>query len=130
MKKQDIAICTALIPGKRAPVLITDAMLKDMKPGSVVVDLAVEQGGNCEGAEFGKTVVKHGVAIVGHPNMPSRVATDSSALYARNLLQFVGLLIDKDSKQLKINWEDEIVAGTCLTRDGAIVHPALKSGGA
>jgi NAD(P) transhydrogenase subunit alpha len=128
LKKQDIAICTALIPGKRAPVLITDAMLKDMKPGSVVVDLAVESGGNCEGSEPGKIVVKHGVKIVGHTNVPSRVAVDASALYARNLLQLVALLVDKDSKQIKINWEDEIVRGTALTRDGSIVHPALTGG--
>jgi NAD(P) transhydrogenase subunit alpha len=128
LKKQDIAICTALIPGKRAPVLITEAMVKDMKPGSVIVDLAVESGGNCEGSELGQVVVKHGVKIVGHANVPSRVAVDASALYARNLLQFVALLIDKDSKQLKINWEDEIVRGTCLTRGGAVVHPALAGG--
>jgi NAD(P) transhydrogenase subunit alpha len=127
LKKQDIAICTALIPGKRAPVLITDAMLKDMKPGSVVVDLAVEAGGNCEGSEVGKVVTKYGTKIVGHANVPSRVAVDASALYARNLLQFVGLLIDKESKQLKINWDDEIVKATCLTRDGSIVNPALTS---
>jgi NAD(P) transhydrogenase subunit alpha len=128
LKKQDIAICTALIPGKRAPVLITEAMVKDMKPGSVIVDLAVESGGNCEGSELDKVVTKHGVKIVGHANVPSRVAVDASALYARNLLQFVALLIDKDSKQLKINWEDEIVRGTCLTRGGAVVHPALAGG--
>jgi NAD(P) transhydrogenase subunit alpha len=92
------------------------------------VDLAVESGGNCEGSEPGKIVVKHGVKIVGHTNVPSRVAVDASALYARNLLQLVALLVDKDSKQIKINWEDEIVRGTALTRDGAIVHPALTGG--
>ena len=100
-----------------------------MMPGSVIVDLAVEAGGNCELSEPGKVVVKHGVKIVGHANVPSRVATDSSALYARNLLQFVGLLIDKESKQIKIDWEDEIVRATCLTRDGAVVNPALTSQG-
>jgi NAD(P) transhydrogenase subunit alpha len=129
LKKQDIVICTALIPGKRAPVLVTADMVKEMKPGSVIVDLAVEAGGNCELSEPGKVVEKHGVKIVGHANVPSRVATDSSALYARNLLQFVGLLVDKESKQLKIDWEDEIVRATCLTRDGAIVNPALTSQG-
>jgi len=128
LKKQDIAICTALIPGKRAPVLITDAMVKDMKPGSVIVDLAVEAGGNCEGAELGKIVVKHGVKIMGHANVPARVAVDASALYARNLLQLMQLLIDKDSKQLKINWDDEIIKATVLTRDGAVVNPALTGG--
>ena len=129
LKKQDIVICTALIPGKPAPVLVTADMVKAMKPGSVIVDLAVEAGGNCELSEPGKVVVKHGVKIVGHANVPSRVATDSSALYARNLLQFVGLLVDKESKQLKIDWEDEIVRATCLTRDGAIVNPALTPQG-
>ncbi|MFZ0694088.1 MAG: Re/Si-specific NAD(P)(+) transhydrogenase subunit alpha [Alphaproteobacteria bacterium] len=125
LKKQDIAICTALIPGKRAPILITDAMVRDMKPGSVIVDLAVEAGGNCEGAEYGKIVVKHGVKIMGYANVPARVAVDASALYARNLLQLVTLLIDKDTKQLKINWDDEIIKATVLTRDGAVVNPGL-----
>jgi len=129
LKKQDIAICTALIPGKRAPILITEAMLKDMKPGAIVVDLAVEAGGNCEGSELGKVATKHGVKIVGYANVPSRVAVDASALYARNLLQLVGLLIDKESKQLKIDWEDEIVRGVCLTRDGKVVNPALAQSG-
>ncbi|MGB8273838.1 MAG: Re/Si-specific NAD(P)(+) transhydrogenase subunit alpha [Alphaproteobacteria bacterium] len=127
LKKQDIVICTALIPGKRAPILVTADMVKDMKPGAVIVDLAVEAGGNCELSEAGKVVVKHGVKIVGHNNVPSRVAVDASALYARNLLQFVGLLVDKESKQLKVNWDDEIIRATCLTRDGAIVNEALKS---
>jgi NAD(P) transhydrogenase subunit alpha len=125
LKKQDIAICTALIPGKRAPILITDAMVRDMKPGSVIVDLAVEAGGNCEGAEFGKIVVQYGVKIMGYANVPARVAIDASALYARNLLQLVTLLIDKESKQLKINWDDEIIKATVLTHDGAVVNPAL-----
>ena len=125
LKKQDIAICTALIPGKPAPILITEAMVRDMKPGSVIVDLAVEAGGNCEGAEYGKIVVTHGVKIMGYANVPARVAVDASALYARNLLQLVTLLIDKESKQLKINWDDEIIKATVLTHDGAVVNPAL-----
>ncbi len=128
LKKQDVAICTDLIPGRKAPVLITDAMLKDMKPGSVVVDLAVEAGGNCEGSEVGKVVQKYGVKIVGHANVPSRVAVDASALYARNLLQLMGLLVDKETKGLKINWDDEIVKGVALTRAGAVVNPALTGG--
>lgn len=128
LKKQDVAICTALIPGRRAPVLITDAMLRDMKPGSVVVDLAVEAGGNCEGSEPGKVVQKYGVRIVGHANVPSRVAVDASALYARNLLQLVGLLVDKETKGLKIDWNDEIVKGVALTRAGSVVNPALTGG--
>jgi NAD(P) transhydrogenase subunit alpha len=125
IKKQDVVITTALIPGRKAPVLVTEEMVKTMKPGSVIVDLAVEQGGNCPLAEPGKVVLKHGVKIVGHLNLPSRLAADASALYARNLLAFVTLMIDKETKGLKINWEDEIVKGTALTRDGKIVHPAL-----
>jgi NAD(P) transhydrogenase subunit alpha len=125
IKKQDIVITTALIPGRKAPVLVSEEMVKTMKPGSVIVDLAVEQGGNCPLAEPGKVVIKHGVKIVGHLNVPSRLAADASSLYARNLLAFVSLMIDKESKGLKINWEDEIIKGTALTRDGKIVHPAL-----
>ncbi len=124
LEKQDIAICTALIPGKPAPVLITEEMVKGMKPGSVIVDLAVEAGGNCEGSELGKVVKKHGVTIVGHANVPSRIAVDSSALYARNLLNFVTPLIDEETKTLNIDWEDEIIKGALLTRDGKVVHGA------
>lgn len=129
IKKSDIAISTALIPGKPAPLLITEAMVKDMKPGSVIVDLAVEQGGNCALSSLGEIVVAHGVTIVGHANFGSRVATDASALYARNLVNFLTPLIDPDSKALKIDWEDEIVRGTLVTRDGAVVHAALKGEG-
>jgi NAD(P) transhydrogenase subunit alpha len=125
VKKQDIVICTALIPGKPAPVLITEEMLKSMRQGSVVVDLAVEQGGNCPLSEFGKTVVKHGVTLIGPANMPSHVAVDASAMYAKNLLNFITPLIDRDAKTLKINWDDEIVRGCLAVRDGEVVHPAL-----
>ncbi|MGH6940118.1 Re/Si-specific NAD(P)(+) transhydrogenase subunit alpha [Hypericibacter sp.] len=125
IKKQDIVITTALIPGRKAPVLVSEEMVKTMKPGSVIVDLAVEQGGNCPISEPGKVVVKHGVTLVGHLNVPSRLAADASSLYARNLLAFVSLMIDKESKGLKINWDDEIIKGTGLTRDGKVVHPAL-----
>lgn len=125
IKKQDVVVTTALIPGRKAPVLVTEAMVKTMKPGSVIVDLAVEQGGNCPLAEPGKVVAKHGVKIVGHLNLPSRLAADASSLYARNLLAFVTLMIDKETKGLKIDWEDEIIKGTGLTRDGKVVHPAL-----
>jgi NAD(P) transhydrogenase subunit alpha len=125
LKKQDIAVCTALIPGRPAPRLITEAMVKDMKPGSVIVDMAVEQGGNCELSERGKVVTRHNVRIVGHPNLPGRIPVDSSHLYARNLLSFLGLIIDKEAKELKIDWNDEIIAATVLTRDNRIVHPAL-----
>jgi proton-translocating NAD(P)+ transhydrogenase subunit alpha len=125
IKKQDIVITTALIPGRPAPVLVSEEMVKSMKPGSVVVDLAVEQGGNCPLSEPGKIVVKNGVTLVGLLNIPSRIAVDSSALYARNLLAFLTPLVDKESKALKINWDDEIIKATALTRDGKIVHPAF-----
>ena len=125
IKKQDIVITTALIPGRKAPVLVTEEMVKSMKPGSVIVDLAVEQGGNCPISEPGKVVKKHGVTLVGHLNVPGRLAADASSLYARNLLAFVTMLYDKETKALKIDWDDEIVKGTALTRDGKIVHPAL-----
>ena len=123
--KQDIVICTALIPGRPAPTLVSEDMVKTMKPGSVIVDLAVERGGNCTLSEPGKVVEAHGVKIVGHTNVPARLAADTSALYARNLLAFVQLIVDAESGALKIDWEDEIVSGTCLTRDGAIVHPSF-----
>lgn len=120
--KQDIVITTALIPGRPAPKLITEAMVKSMKPGSVIVDLAVEAGGNCELSEPGKVVKKHGVTLVGHKNVPSRIATDASALYAKNVLNLLNLLIDKD-RVLSIKWDDDIVKGIALTRDGAVIHP-------
>jgi NAD(P) transhydrogenase subunit alpha len=125
LKKIDIVICTALVPGRKAPVLITGAMLGAMRPGSVVVDLAAEQGGNCEGSRVGETVVtENGVRIVAHANVPSRIAVDASQLYARNLVNFLALLIDKD-KTLKIDLGDEIVKATLLTKDGVVVHPQL-----
>jgi NAD(P) transhydrogenase subunit alpha len=125
LKKTDIVICTALVPGRKAPVLITKAMVAVMRPGSVIVDLAVEQGGNVEGSEPGKIVTTAtGVTIVGHANVPSRIAVDASQLYARNLLAFLALLIDKD-KKLKIDTADEIVKATLLTRDGQVVNPQL-----
>jgi NAD(P) transhydrogenase subunit alpha len=128
IKNQDIVICTALIPGRPAPRLITAEMVKSMKPGAVIVDLAVEMGGNCELSERGKIVEKHGVKIIGHDNMPARLATDASSLYARNVLNFLTPLVDKETKGLKINWDDEIIKGTLVTRDGAVVHPMLTEG--
>jgi NAD(P) transhydrogenase subunit alpha len=125
LKKQDIAICTALVPGRRAPVLITEAMVKDMRPGSIIVDLAVEQGGNCELSEPGKVVVKHGVRIVGHLNVPGRIAEDSSAMYARNLLNFITPLAKAKNGTLEIDWNDEIIKGCLVARDGRVVHPQL-----
>lgn len=126
IKKQDIAICTALIPGRKAPVLITEEMVMSMKPGSIVVDLAVEQGGNCPLSKPGEVVEVNGVTILGHLNVPSRLAQDSSNLYAKNLLNLVTLLIDKETKQLNVPWDDEIVKGALVARDGAIVHPQLQ----
>jgi len=126
IRKQDIVITTALIPGRPAPTLVTEDMVKTMKPGSVIVDLAVERGGNCPLSEPGKVVEKHGVFIVGHTNVPSRVAVDASLLYAKNLLNFLTPQIDKDQGTLKIDWDDEVIKGTCLTRDGQIVHERFK----
>ncbi|MEO1225743.1 MAG: Re/Si-specific NAD(P)(+) transhydrogenase subunit alpha [Pseudomonadota bacterium] len=123
--KQDIVICTALIPGRPAPTLITQEMVESMKPGSVIVDLAVERGGNCALSKPGEIVDHNGVLIVGHLNVPGRLPADASALYARNLLNFLTPLIDKDTGALAIDWDDEIVKGVVLTRDGAIVHPAF-----
>jgi NAD(P) transhydrogenase subunit alpha len=128
LKTQDIAICTALIPGRPAPLLISEAMVRDMKPGSVIVDLAVEAGGNCALSRPGEVVEVDGVKILGHLNVPGRIPVDASAMYAKNLLNFITPLIDSESGALAIDWEDEIVAGTLLTRDGAVVHPSLKAG--
>jgi NAD(P) transhydrogenase subunit alpha len=129
IKKQDMVITTALIPGRPAPVLVSADMVKSMKPGSVIVDLAVEAGGNCALSQPGKVAVKHGVRIVGHMNVPGRLAADASALYARNLFNLLQLMIDKDSKALAIDWDDEIIKGICVTRGGAVVHPALAGKG-
>jgi NAD(P) transhydrogenase subunit alpha len=123
--KQNIVITTALIPGRPAPRLVSAYMVASMKPGSVIVDLAVEAGGNCELSVAGKVVTKHDVKIVGHYNVPSRLASDASRLYARNLFNFLELMIDKESGALAIDWDDEIIKGTCVTRDGEIVNPDL-----
>jgi len=125
IKKQDIVITTALIPGRPAPVLVTEDMVKTMKPGSVIVDLAVEAGGNCPISELGKVVEKHGVLIVGHDNVPGRLAEDASSFFGRNLLNFLTPLVDPETKTLNIDWEDEIITGTLVTRDGKVVHPRL-----
>ena len=124
LKKTDIVICTALIPGRKAPILLTREMVANMRPGSIIVDLAVEQGGNVEGSRFGETVTtENGVRIVGHANYPSRIAVDASSLYARNILAFLGLILTQEG--LKIDTADEIVKGTLLTHEGKVVHPAL-----
>ena len=125
IKKQDIVITTALIPGRKAPILVTREHVASMKPGSVIIDLAVEQGGNVEGSELGKVVVTdNGVKIVGHANYPSRIAESASLLYAKNLLALLQSLHDKE-KGVALNWDDEIVKAIALTRDGQIVHPAF-----
>jgi len=115
----DVVISTALIPGRPAPVLITEEMVKSMKPGSVIVDLAAPQGGNCPLTEPGKTVVKHGVTLIGETNVPALVAADASALYARNLLDFLKLIITKEGA-LKIDMEDDIVAACLMTQGGEV----------
>ena len=125
VKKQDIVICTALIPGRKAPVLLTKEMVESMKPGAIIVDLAVEQGGNCPLSMVGKIVDHHGVKIIGYANMPGRVAFDASALYARNLLAFLTPMLDTKNEggtKLNINPEDEIVKATMLTQNGQTVH--------
>ncbi len=124
--KQDIVITTALIPGRPAPKLIDEAMVKSMKQGSVIVDMAVETGGNCALSEAGKVVEKNGVTLVGHLNMPSRLAADASALYARNILNLLKLIID-DKGTLAIDWDDEIIKGLALSKDGKVIHPALST---
>ena len=126
IKKQDIVITTALIPGRPAPKLVSAEMVASMRPGSVLVDLAVERGGNVEGAKAGEVVTVNGVKIVGHANVPGRLAASSSALYAKNLLTFLETMIDKKEKKLAVNWDDEIIKGTALTRDGVVVHPNFK----
>ena len=126
IKKQDVVITTALIPGRPAPRLISLDMVKTMKPGSVLVDLAVERGGNVEGVKNGETVEVDGVKIVGFPNLAGRVAASASGLYARNLLSFIETLVDKSTKALKVNWDDELVKATALTKDGKVVHPNFQ----
>ncbi len=124
-KEADIILTTALVPGKRAPILITEEMVREMKPGSVIVDLAVEQGGNCPLSELGKEVVKHGVTIIGLLNIPSSMPVHASLLYARNILAFLNL-ISPDGKSVKIDLSDDIIKGSLITHNGEILHPAIK----
>jgi len=121
--KQDIVICTALIPGRPAPTLITDDMVHSMRPGSVIVDLAVEQGGNCTLSKPGEVMDINGVMVVGLLNMPSRLAADASSLYARNLFNFIEPFVDQEAQTVNFDWQDEVIAATLLTRDGQVVHP-------
>jgi NAD(P) transhydrogenase subunit alpha len=126
ISKQDIVICTALIPGRAAPTLVDEAMVASMRPGSVIVDLAVENGGNCTLSKMGEVVETNGVKIIGHSNFPARLAVDASNLYARNLFNFLSPHIDGENGNLSFDFEDETVSGVCLTRDGAIIHPMLS----
>ncbi|MBQ8102324.1 MAG: Re/Si-specific NAD(P)(+) transhydrogenase subunit alpha [Afipia sp.] len=126
IKKQDIVITTALIPGRPAPKLITAEMVASMKPGSVLVDLAVERGGNVEGAKANEVADVGGVKIVGYTNLAGKVAASASSLYARNLLSFIETLYDKAAKSLAVKWDDELVKATALTRDGAVIHPNFQ----
>ena len=126
IKNQDIVITTALIPGRPAPRLITRAMVESMKPGSIIVDLAAERGGNCELTKPGEIVEHNGVRIYGPLNLAGEISVNASSLYAKNLYAFLETLIDKKEKKLAINWDDEIVKGTLVARDGAIVHPSLQ----
>jgi NAD(P) transhydrogenase subunit alpha len=127
--KQDIVITTALIPGRPAPRLVSREMLASMRPGSVVVDLAVERGGNVDSAEAGEVAQVGEVRVIGYLNVAGRIAASASNLYARNLYAFVETMIDKEAKALAVDWEDELVKATNLTRDGKVVHPAFSGDG-
>ena len=126
IKKQDIVITTALIPGRPAPRLISAEMVASMRPGSVIVDLAVERGGNVEGAKPGEVVQAGPAKIVGYLNVAGRIAASASALYAKNLLTFLETMIDKNEKKLAVKWDDELITATMLTKDGAVVHPNFQ----
>src|SRR5579883_282660 len=126
IKKQDIVITTALIPGRPAPRLISKDMVASMRPGSVIVDLAVERGGNVEGVRPDAVADVNGVKIVGYRNVPGRLAATASSLYAKNLYAFLEILIDKKAKAIAVNFDDDIIKATALTRDGAVVHPNFK----
>jgi len=123
IKKQDIVVTTALIPGRPAPRLISAEMVASMRPGSVIVDLAVERGGNVEGSVGGRVVEIGGVKIIGHLNVPGRLSASAAPLYAKNLYNFFETMVDKSAKALAVKWDDELVKATLLTRDGAVVHP-------
>jgi NAD(P) transhydrogenase subunit alpha len=122
--KVDVVITTALVPGRRAPILVTERAVQLMKPGSVIVDLAGEQGGNCELSEPGQSVVRHDVKILAPLNVPSTMAEHASQLYARNIQALLGLMLQDG--QLELDFEDEVIAGACITRDREIVHEAAK----
>ena len=125
--RADIVICTALIPNAPAPVLLPETTVWGMKHGSVIVDLAVIAGGNCAVSEFNKVIVKDGVTVIGYPNLPSLVAAEASNLYARNVLNFLEILLDSESGSIKINREDEIISATLVSMDGEVFHPNFKA---
>jgi NAD(P) transhydrogenase subunit alpha len=130
IKAQDIVVTTALIPGRPAPRLISAEMVRSMKPGSVIIDLAAERGGNCELTKPGETIDVDGITIFGPLNYSGRLAFNASSLYARNLLSFIDTMVDKKEKKLAINWDDEIIKGTLVAKDGKIVHPNLTQSAA
>lgn len=128
IEKQDIVICTALIPGRKAPQLVSEEMVRSMRTGSVIIDLAVEQGGNCAFAKLGEVVNVDGVSIVGHHNFPGRVATDASALYGKNIFNLIALMVAEDesgNKSISVPWDDEIITASTLTREGKVIHPSF-----
>ncbi|MEQ1769699.1 MAG: Re/Si-specific NAD(P)(+) transhydrogenase subunit alpha [Devosia sp.] len=127
ISKQDIVITTALIPGRPAPKLVTAAMVESMQPGSIIVDLAAERGGNVELTKPDEVITTaNGVTLIGYRNVPARLATSASQLYARNLLAFLDIMFDKKTRAFAVPWDDELVKATVLTKDGAIVHPNIK----
>tara|TARA_B100001123_G_C15280131_1_gene1013690 strand:- start:270 stop:1391 length:1122 start_codon:yes stop_codon:yes gene_type:complete len=126
ISKQDIVISTALIPGKKSPILITKEMVESMKPGSVIVDLAIESGGNCSLTQINEVVVHNGVKIIGYANFPGRVAKDASALYSKNIYNFLNLIVKKNEKQVLLDWEDEIISSVVLTHDGSLKLEKFK----
>jgi NAD(P) transhydrogenase subunit alpha len=124
--KVDVVITTAAVPGRRAPVLVTERAVELMKPGSVIIDLAAESGGNCELTEPGQTVVRHDVKILGPLNVPSTMAEHASQLYARNIQSLLGLMIS-DEGELSLDFDDAVIAGACVTRGGEVVHDAARA---
>jgi NAD(P) transhydrogenase subunit alpha len=124
--KSDVVICTAQIPGRKAPVLIKKETVEQMKPGSIIIDLAASSGGNCELTQNDKTVVEHGVKIFGNSNYPSSMPIDASRMYGKNLINFLALIIDKEGN-LNLNFDDEVVQGACITHDRQIINPRVKS---
>ena len=126
IKKQDIVICTALIPGRKAPILVTEDMVKHMASNSIIVDLAVEEGGNCPLSKINEIVIYKNVKIIGYANVPGRVSKDASTLYSRNLYNFISLIIDKENKKIKIDWDDEIIKSVVLMHNGNILLEEFK----